>query len=299
MAGATLRMGGRRRSLITIAAPAHPTYLWVALFPTPSIPLGMPTARRLFAILLFGVIVLEPVGPASAMIPPGRYAIGDSVMLGAKDELTGRGIKVNAVVSRQFRDAIPLVEQLKAAGRLRKKVIIHLGNNGILIEAAQCNRISEVAGPQPDRVSREPQDPAFVSEHPERAIGLLRTTTRQHRVDRLVPLQPEPPLVVRGRRLPPHLHRSDELRVLDRDDDGLIGSTGRIGRLVSVACPSGRRDTPGKRVGGLTPSRVRIPRPPLPTAHAGSLQPGHGSPPTGSAGAPSLSSARRTSSKFP
>ena len=86
------------------------------------------------------------MGPAAAGIPPGRYAIGDSVMLGAKDELTGRGIKVNAVVSRQFRDAIPLVEQLKAAGRLRRKVIIHLGNNGILIEAAQCNRISEVAG---------------------------------------------------------------------------------------------------------------------------------------------------------
>ena len=107
----------------------------------------MPTARRLFAILLLGVISLEPVGPASAMIPPGRYAIGDSVMLGAKDELNGRGIKVNAVVSRQFRDAVPIVRQLKAAGRLRKKLVIHLGNNGILIQAAECNRISEVAGP--------------------------------------------------------------------------------------------------------------------------------------------------------
>ena len=87
------------------------------------------------------------IGPAAAVIPPGRYAIGDSVMLGAKDELNGRGIKVNAVVSRQFRDAVPLVEQLKAAGRLRKKIVIHLGNNGILIEAAQCDRISAVAGP--------------------------------------------------------------------------------------------------------------------------------------------------------
>ena len=106
----------------------------------------MPKVRRLFAVLVLGSIVLGLMGPAAAGIPPGRYAIGDSVMLGAKDELTGRGIKVNAVVSRQFRDAIPLVEQLKAAGRLRRKVIIHLGNNGILIEAAQCNRISEVAG---------------------------------------------------------------------------------------------------------------------------------------------------------
>jgi hypothetical protein len=107
----------------------------------------MPKARRLFVVIVLCSVTLGVVGPAAAGIPPGRYAIGDSVMLGAKDELTGRGIKVNAVVSRQFRDAIPLVEQLKAAGRLRKKVIIHLGNNGILIEAAQCNRLSEIAGP--------------------------------------------------------------------------------------------------------------------------------------------------------
>ena len=107
----------------------------------------MLNVRRLFVVLLLGALALEPSGPASAGIPPGRYAIGDSVMLGAKDELNGRGIKVNAVVSRQFRDAVPLVRRLKAAGRLRKKVIIHLGNNGILIAAADCDRISEIAGP--------------------------------------------------------------------------------------------------------------------------------------------------------
>jgi hypothetical protein len=67
-------------------------------------------------------------------------------MLGAKDELSGRGIRVNAVVSRQFRDAVPLVRQLKAAGRLRRKIVIHLGNNGILIVAADCDRISQIAG---------------------------------------------------------------------------------------------------------------------------------------------------------
>ena len=103
--------------------------------------------RHLSAVLVLGSVVLGLMTPAAAGIPPGRYAIGDSVMLGAKDELNARGIKVNAVVSRQFRDAVPLVEQLKAAGRLRKKVVIHLGNNGILIAAADCNRISEVAGP--------------------------------------------------------------------------------------------------------------------------------------------------------
>ena len=68
-------------------------------------------------------------------------------MRGAKDELVARGFRVNATVSRQFRDAVPLVKRIKAAGRLRRKVVIHLGNNGILIQAADCNRISEIAGP--------------------------------------------------------------------------------------------------------------------------------------------------------
>lgn len=103
--------------------------------------------QRIALALVLGSIAFAPFGSAGAAIPAGRYAIGDSVMLGAKDELTARGIRVNAVVSRQFRDAVPLVEQLKAAGRLRKKVVIHLGNNGILIDAADCDRISEVAGP--------------------------------------------------------------------------------------------------------------------------------------------------------
>ena len=107
----------------------------------------MRRARRFFAFALLGALTLAPSSPAAAVIPSGRNAIGDSVMLGAREELTARGIRVNAVVSRQFRDAVPLVEQLKAAGRLRRKVIIHLGNNGILIDAADCDRISEVAGP--------------------------------------------------------------------------------------------------------------------------------------------------------
>ncbi len=106
----------------------------------------MPTARHLLAVILLGVLALEAVGPAAAVIQPGRYAIGDSVMLGAKEELTAREIRVNATVSRQFRDAMPLVRRLKAAGRLRRKVIIHLGNNGILIQAADCDRISQIAG---------------------------------------------------------------------------------------------------------------------------------------------------------
>jgi hypothetical protein len=107
----------------------------------------MSRIRFLLAVAAIGSITLVVTPTAHAAIPSGRLAIGDSVMLSAKEELAARGSRVNATVSRQFRDAVPLLEQLKAAGRLRHKVIIHLGNNGILIEAADCNRISEIAGP--------------------------------------------------------------------------------------------------------------------------------------------------------
>ena len=97
-----------------------------------------------FVAAVLAALLAAP--PAGAAIPPGRYAIGDSVMVGAKEELAARGIKVNAVTSRQFRDAVGIVRRLKADGKLRRKVIIHLGNNGILIEAADCDRISSIAG---------------------------------------------------------------------------------------------------------------------------------------------------------
>ena len=105
----------------------------------------MPRVFRVLAIL--AVFLASDVPPAAAAIPPGRLSIGDSVMLGAKEELTARGFRVKAKVSRQFRDAVPLVEEIEAAGRLRRTLVIHLGTNGILIQAADCDRISEVAGP--------------------------------------------------------------------------------------------------------------------------------------------------------
>ena len=107
----------------------------------------MRSLARIILIVATAAVLLVPAGRIRAAIPPGRLAIGDSVMLGAKGELVARGFRVNAIVSRQFRDAVPLVERLKAGGRLRRKVVIHLGTNGILIDAADCNRISEIAGP--------------------------------------------------------------------------------------------------------------------------------------------------------
>ena len=100
--------------------------------------------RALIATALAAAMLL-PAAPALASIPAGRYAIGDSVMLGARQALIARGFRVNAEVSRQFDDSIRLVRDLAAGGHLPVNVIVHLGTNG-LIDGADCDRLVQVAG---------------------------------------------------------------------------------------------------------------------------------------------------------
>jgi len=57
-------------------------------------------------------------------------AIGDSVMLGAAAELSGQGWVVNAQVSRQMIDTVPVLQQLRDAGVYGDVVLLHLGTNG-------------------------------------------------------------------------------------------------------------------------------------------------------------------------
>lgn len=56
-------------------------------------------------------------------------AIGDSVMLGAADILTKRGITVDALKSRAFIQALEIANFMKSVNRLGEAVIIHLGTN--------------------------------------------------------------------------------------------------------------------------------------------------------------------------
>jgi hypothetical protein len=95
---------------------------------------------------LVAAMVLLSVSPVLAGIPAGRYAIGDSVMLGAREALIARGFRVNAEVSRQFDDSVRLVRQLAAGGHLPVNLIVHLGTNGA-IDGADCDRLVSVAGP--------------------------------------------------------------------------------------------------------------------------------------------------------
>jgi hypothetical protein len=83
-------------------------------------------------------------GPATGA-PDGSYAIGDSVMLGARSELIARGIRVNARKIRQFDDGVRLVRKLAQADRLPRRVVVHLGHNGYLT-ATECDALVRAAG---------------------------------------------------------------------------------------------------------------------------------------------------------
>jgi hypothetical protein len=92
------------------------------------------------------VAALMSATSARAFVPWGRYAIGDSVMLGARDQLVADGFRVNAEKSRQFHDGPRLVRQLAAGGHLPRDVIVHLGTNG-LIDPADCDALVRAVGP--------------------------------------------------------------------------------------------------------------------------------------------------------
>jgi hypothetical protein len=77
----------------------------------------------------------------------GKYAVGDSVMLGAAGSLRARGFTVNATVSRQFTTGVALVRDLTRSGRLPRKVVFHLGTNGVVL-ADVCDQMVRVIGHQ-------------------------------------------------------------------------------------------------------------------------------------------------------
>jgi hypothetical protein len=98
----------------------------------------------LAALLALGVVPLSSL-PAGAAIPPGRFGVGDSIMLSSKDELGDYRVDVNAKVGRQFDDGLRVIHRLAEAATLPKRVIVHLGTNGWIGPAA-CDTLVEEVG---------------------------------------------------------------------------------------------------------------------------------------------------------
>ena len=104
-------------------------------------PLSLAMVAVAFAAMVVGA---GPVARA-ATPPPGAFAVGDSVMAGARQELRAQGItRVDAATSRQ---SYVGPSRLRRAGAgLPRDVVIHLGTNGTLPKEV-CHRMVDIAGP--------------------------------------------------------------------------------------------------------------------------------------------------------
>ncbi len=91
-------------------------------------PVTQPPVTQLGVVSSLDGLTPLDVPPTVSGFP--LVALGDSVMLGAAEELQARGFQVDAVVSRQMKDFVPTMATLRDTGTFGSVVVIHLGTNG-------------------------------------------------------------------------------------------------------------------------------------------------------------------------
>jgi peptidoglycan/LPS O-acetylase OafA/YrhL len=107
--------------------------------PAPTIA---PTAARTTA----APAPRPPTGDPCAATPIAKYAIGDSVMLGAAVQLKRAGFCVDAIESRAFVNGLQRIIDLHAAGRLGPVVVVALGTNGPISDRQLAHMMTELSG---------------------------------------------------------------------------------------------------------------------------------------------------------
>jgi hypothetical protein len=107
---------------------------------------SIPRAHRLLVPVACVWLVAAAAVAHARPIPKGRVGVGDSIMQSAKAELNAYGLPVHAKVGRQFVEGVTVVQRLKDAQLLAKRVIVHLGTNGP-IDPDDCDAIVRIAGP--------------------------------------------------------------------------------------------------------------------------------------------------------
>ena len=95
-------------------------------------------------------VVSSLEGLAPLAIPPTvsgfpLVALGDSVMLGAAEELQARGFQVDALQSRQMQAFVPTMQALRDNGTFGSVVVIHLGTNGGFSQETLDSMLATVA----------------------------------------------------------------------------------------------------------------------------------------------------------
>ena len=96
----------------------------------------MARSAAVVMVVALAVAACGPApGPGRPAPAPGVLGLGDSVMLGASGALQAAipGIEVDAVVSRQFREAPGIAYWRSQAGVLPGTVVVHLGTNGTVL----------------------------------------------------------------------------------------------------------------------------------------------------------------------
>jgi peptidoglycan/LPS O-acetylase OafA/YrhL len=114
-----LNPGGGGGEAAAAAGPTTPPATTV-----PPVPGSAPGSSTTSTTTTTTTTTTLPSGPINYL------AIGDSVMLGSAGVLTERGYTVNAEISRQMIDMVPVMQQLGEAGVFDNVVVIHLGTNG-------------------------------------------------------------------------------------------------------------------------------------------------------------------------
>lgn len=99
------------------------------------------------ASLLALVTVAGLFATGAEAAPRGRFALGDSVMLGAKPNLQHKGFRVDASISRQVSGGISVLRRKADDGSLRTNVVVHLGTNGTFTKS-QCRAMRSAVGKQ-------------------------------------------------------------------------------------------------------------------------------------------------------
>jgi hypothetical protein len=94
---------------------------------TTTVPAAVPVGQLGVIASLDGLPPLDV--PATATGFP-LVALGDSVMLGAAEELQARGFQVDAMQSRQMNSFVPTMQTLRDNGTFGSVVVVHLGTNG-------------------------------------------------------------------------------------------------------------------------------------------------------------------------
>ena len=130
----------------SVPATAAPTTVPTTVPPTTVPP---TTAPPLVPVGQLGVVsALDGLAPLD--IPPTEFgfplvALGDSVMLGAAEELQARGFQVDAQQSRQMNTFVPTMQALKDNGTFGSVVVVHLGTNGPFSQETLDSMLATVA----------------------------------------------------------------------------------------------------------------------------------------------------------